>query len=131
MSKEHKLLIVDDQWGIRILLTEIFSGEYTVETAGSGTEALEKLRALNPSLILLDMKMPGLSGPETLRLIREINHSVPVVMMSGLDETEVIDQTRELAPVYYINKPFDLNDIKRMVEELLVEAERSGTVCSV
>ncbi|MTI80628.1 MAG: response regulator [Firmicutes bacterium] len=131
MPKQHKILIVDDQMGIRILLKETFSEEYQVELAENGNQAIKKVKQFQPSIILLDMKMPDLSGVETLHLIRELNITVPVILMSGFDEFDIINKTKGLEQVHYINKPFDLEEIKMMVKELLLKAKDSNHICSL
>ena len=79
-----KILVVDDQFGVRRLLVEAFQDDgHEVKTAENGEEALGVLRSFEPDVILLDMKMPGMNGIETLRQIRVLNCQVPVIMMTG------------------------------------------------
>ncbi|MBO8137808.1 MAG: response regulator [Desulfotomaculum sp.] len=120
-----KILVVDDQLGIRMLLKEFFAGKYQVEMAASGFEALEYVKKTSFSLIILDMKMPDLNGTETLKKIRKIYAQVPVIMMSGLEEQDVYSRIRGMGNVQCICKPFDLEDLEKMVNEMLGEAKNS------
>ena len=76
-----KILVVDDQFGVRRLLCETFREDHhEVEMASNGAEALQLLMAFQPDLILMDMKMPGMNGIETLRQIRALNRRVAVIL---------------------------------------------------
>ncbi len=116
------VLIADDQAGIRHVLSEVFSGEgYLVETASNGIEALKKVAANTPLLILLDMKMPFLNGLETLAELRKIAGDVPVVMMTAYSEMGILAEVQELGVRHYINKPFDLDEVRYLIKGLIEE----------
>jgi two-component system response regulator (stage 0 sporulation protein F) len=124
MALIHDLLIVDDQAGVRRFLYEAFSEEgYNVEMASNGIEAVKKVSAKTPSLILLDVKMPGMSGLETLEELREIAPDIPVVMMSAYGELDIIAEAKKKGVKCYINKPFDLDDVRNLVRGLLAKKE--------
>lgn len=121
-AEDYNLLIVDDQAGVRRLLFEAFSDEgYNVDMAANGSEAVQKVSANVPSLILLDIKMPGMNGLETLQELRKICPDVLVVMMTAYGELEVMAETKKLGVQHYINKPFDLNEVRYLVKALLSE----------
>ncbi|MDF9407859.1 MAG: Sporulation initiation phosphotransferase F [Pelotomaculum sp. PtaB.Bin013] len=119
------LLIVDDNVGVCRLLFELFSDEgYIVETALSGAEALRIVCGRTPSLILLDVKMPGMSGLETLDKIKEIVPDIPVVMMTAYTELDTIMAAQKDGLIqHYLGKPFDLDDIRRLVKKILLDRE--------
>lgn len=72
-----KILVVDDQFGVRCMLFETFRQEqHEVELAENGAEALRLFIDFEPNLILMDMKMPGMNGIETLRKIRALDHGI-------------------------------------------------------
>jgi len=76
-----KILVVDDQFGLRRLLFEIFQeDQHEVQMAETGVEALRLFISFQPDLILMDMKMPGMNGIETLRQIRALNRRVAVIL---------------------------------------------------
>lgn len=96
MWEVGKILVVDDQFGIRRLLFEIFrEDQHDVEMAANGEEALQLLISFKPELILLDMKMPGMNGMETLEKIRAIDRRVAVIMLTAYGET--IEKSKGLA----------------------------------
>jgi two-component system response regulator (stage 0 sporulation protein F) len=113
-------MIVDDQHGIRLLLSEVFRREgYETLTAGSGKEAFALLETNEPDLILLDMKIPGMDGLEILRRIRTMNKTLKVIMMTAYGELEMIQETKELGALCYFSKPFDIDEIRQKVNSIL------------
>ncbi|OLN25959.1 response regulator [Desulfosporosinus metallidurans] len=115
-----KILVVDDQFGVRLLLVEIFQDDnHEVKMAVNGFEALQLLSSFEPALILLDMKMPGMNGIETLEKIRDLDRRVTVIMMTGNDDPHNIEQEKNLGILCYITKPFDLFKLKEQVREIL------------
>lgn len=123
-EKKSGLLIVDDQNGVRRLLYEAFSDEgYRVRMAGGGMEALKMVSQEMPDLMLLDIKMPVMSGLETLEELRKTSKDLPVLMMTAYGDLEVVEQAKKLGVRHYIIKPFDLNEVKMLVKGLLLEME--------
>jgi len=123
-AKAYSLLIVDDQAGVRRFLAEVFGEEgYHVETACSGAEAVNKAIASRPSLVLLDIKMPGMNGLDTLEELGKIVPGVPVVMMTAYGELDIVTEAKRRGVKHYINKPFDLNEVRCLVKELLITRE--------
>jgi len=115
------LLIVDDQMAIRMLLTETFRDEYHVEEAESGYQALKKLQTQQIHLILVDMKMPGLNGIETLQQIRAKGCQVPAILMTAFDAQDVMSEMETLGTVAHISKPFDINKMRELVAQQLMK----------
>jgi len=125
-ERVYDLLIVDDQVGVRRLLYEAFRDEgYRVEMASSGMEAIKKVSISVPSLVLLDIKMPGLNGLETLEELRKITPDIPVVMMTAYGELDIIAEAKRKGVQHYINKPFDLDEVRYLIKGLLVEEKAS------
>jgi two-component system response regulator (stage 0 sporulation protein F) len=118
----YGLLVVDDQAGVRRLLYEAFSEEgYRVELASSGPEAIQKVIAKAPAIILLDNKMPAMSGLETAREINRLRPEVPIILMTAYGEMDVAEPGRKLGILHYIDKPFDLNEVRQLVKALLIK----------
>lgn len=108
-----KVLIVDDQNGIRILLMEVFSSEgYTTYQAANGKTALEIVEKHTPDLVLLDMKIPGMDGLEILKHIKEMNPSIKVIMMTAYGELDMIKEATELGALMHFTKPFDIDEMR-------------------
>ncbi|MDR3541146.1 MAG: response regulator [Desulfosporosinus sp.] len=114
-----KILVVDDQLGVRRLLFETFrEDQHEVEMAANGVEALQLLETFEPDLILMDMKMPGMNGLETLGQIRALGRQVGVIMMTAYGDTQNMEQAKDLGILHYIAKPFDLFDLRARVREI-------------
>ena len=109
-----KLLIVDDQFGIRILLNEIFQKEgYKTFQAANGKQALEIVQKHSPDLVLLDMKIPGMDGIEILKRMKEIDPEIRVIIMTAYGELDMIQEAEKLGALTHFAKPFDIDDIPR------------------
>ncbi|MFB7138305.1 MULTISPECIES: response regulator [Bacillaceae] len=113
-----KLLIVDDQYGIRLLLHEIFKKEgYEVFQAANGFQAIDIVVKDCPDLVILDMKIPGMDGVEILKRIKEINKDIKVILMTAYGELDIIEEAKKLGALQYFPKPFDIDEIKKVVRE--------------
>ncbi|MBB5324024.1 two-component system response regulator (stage 0 sporulation protein F) [Anoxybacillus tepidamans] len=117
---ENKLLIVDDQYGIRILLNEVFQREgYTTFQAANGLQALEIVQKHQPNLVLLDMKIPGMDGIEILKRIKEMSQQVKVIIMTAYGELDMIQETKELGAIMHFAKPFDIDELREAVKKYI------------
>lgn len=110
---KKKVLIVDDQNGIRILLMEVFNSEgYTTFQAANGKAALDIVSTESPDLVLLDMKIPGMDGLEILKHIKEINPAIKVIMMTAYGELDMIKEATKLGALMHFTKPFDIDEMR-------------------
>lgn len=117
----NKILIVDDQFGIRVLLQEVLVQEgYQVFQAPNGPTALEIVKNDAPDLILLDMKIPGMDGLEILRNIRKMEVDTKVIMMTAYGELDLIQEAMELGALAHFTKPFDIDELRQKVNEQFV-----------
>jgi diguanylate cyclase (GGDEF)-like protein/PAS domain S-box-containing protein len=124
------LLVVDDEDTNRNLLARLFESKgFRVETASSGADALEHVRAGSTDLVLLDMNMPGMSGFDVLKAIRATHTpgALPVVMVTGFGETRDHVQALELGANDYVAKPIDFPVVLARVKTQLArqQAERA------
>ncbi|MQL53097.1 response regulator [Desulfofundulus thermobenzoicus] len=123
----HNLLVVDDQAGVRRLLFEALVDEgMHVELAASGPEALQKIKKNAVDLVLLDMRMPGMSGLDVLRELRKLNPDLPVIMMTAYGELDLVAEAKRQGVRHYLNKPFDLQEVRYLVKALLPEKQSAG-----
>ncbi|KPL11252.1 hypothetical protein AMJ85_04015 [candidate division BRC1 bacterium SM23_51] len=117
-----KILVVDDEKNIRILFRdELEEAGYEVDLAESGREALEKIEAAPPDVLVLDIRMADMTGIELLEALREEHKQLPVIMCTAVrglkDDFSIWD-----AEVFaYLTKPVDLDDLKEKVRQALGE----------
>lgn len=118
-----KILIVDDEEDTRKTLNDYLSYRITCEImeAPNGYEAIEVLQKNDIDLILLDIKMPGISGTEVIRKAKEISKEISIIVITKLDSSEISKQVTE-AGAEYIPKPFSLRIIQSRVEDKLKAA---------
>jgi DNA-binding response OmpR family regulator len=118
-----RILVVDDEESVVQVLSEYFSGQgYTVATAGNGEEAVRTLAEFQPSVVLLDVRMPGIDGVEALRRIRVAAPSVSVIMVTANEDVELARETLKLGAFDYVAKPFDFNYLDQAVTLGLVQS---------
>ncbi|MFP4457638.1 MAG: response regulator [Clostridia bacterium] len=128
----HKLLIVDDETNIRMTLKQCFSAEkYDIDMAVNGQEALKKITDNDYDVVLLDIRMPGLTGLEVLEKVRENNIDVDVVMMTAYGSVEKAVEAMKLGAIDFIGKPFTPTQIREIVDDVLardklIEEELDG-----
>lgn len=115
---KERILIVDDQLGIRLLLKEILQKEgYSTFQAANGYQAIEITKKENPDLVLLDMRLPEMNGIEILQELKKISPDIRVIIMTAYGEQELIDTAKNIGILDYITKPFEIEEIRRIVEE--------------
>ncbi len=117
---EKVILIIDDQDDLRFILKfDLLKRGYKAIEAKNGEKGIEIAKADKPDIILLDRKMPGLSGLETCKRLKadESTKNIPVLMLSGLSEKEEINDAIKEGAAGCIIKPFKFDDlIKRIIE---------------
>ena len=112
MAKNGTLLWIDDE--IELLRAHILflkGKDYDVDTATNGRDALDRLREQSYDLILLDENMPGLTGLETLTLIKELRPAIPVVMVTKSEEEDIMNQAIGAKIADYLIKPVNPSQI--------------------
>jgi two-component system response regulator (stage 0 sporulation protein F) len=111
----HKILIVDDEENVRLVVKEAFSGAYQVLTAFDGVSAVELIKRERPTVVFLDIKMPGISGVEVLRLVKEAGVSSIIWMLTGEEDLETALKTLQLGAAGYLTKPFEVSKLRDIV----------------
>jgi CheY-like chemotaxis protein len=117
------LVADDDPVIVRLLQVNFKLDGYDVETAAHGEEALTKAVELKPSLILLDVMMPGLDGWEVARRLKEDGQTrgIPVFFLSARAQEEDRRRGLELGVAEYVTKPFDPGELVELVQRCLAE----------
>ncbi len=112
------ILIIDDELDIADSLATVLEAEgYSAEIASSGVIAFETLEKRIPDLIILDVMMPKLKGPDVVRIIREEkNISVPIILISASHEPKPVNEKQWSI---FMRKPFDLDEMLEVIEKLL------------
>ena len=124
---KKKVLIVDDQNGIRVLLTEVFNNEgYETYQASNGKVALEIVRKFSPDLLLLDMKIPGMDGLDILKHVKNIDSSIKVIMMTAYGELDMIKEATDLGALMHFTKPFDIDELRVAVNSQLQSTHQAA-----
>jgi DNA-binding NtrC family response regulator len=124
MSGESKrILVVDDDVDIvNIIVRMLHGGDYQVEVAYGGEEALAKVRSQRPDLVLLDIMMPQLNGMEVLKAIRELDPTIRTIMITAYGDIDSYLDAMEWGALEYINKPFDGDELLRMIGKVSATA---------
>ena len=114
-----KVLVVDDEDFICELLDEFLSLKgYDVFTAKNGDEALLDFVDNKPDLVLLDIRMPGISGVNVLRKIKNIDKDVCVIMLSAFGDADTVQDALELGAAYYLQKPVKFEQLSNILDSL-------------
>ena len=123
-STSTKLLLVDDEEDFRRATNKALSkrGFHIVEAA-TGEEALEIISKERPEVVLLDLKMPGLSGIETLQKIRKIEKSLPVVILTGHGSFHDALAGINLEIVDFLQKPVDIELLEARIRKFLIQKQ--------
>ena len=116
----QRLLLIDDEADVQYSFGRIFSSpEIELVTASSGEEGLKLAPKLKPDLIIMDIRMGGMNGLETLRRLRQFDAKVPVIMMTAYGTTQTAIEAMKLGAYDYLLKPFDIPKLKQLVGEAL------------
>lgn len=111
------ILVVDDDRSILATVCDILELEgYPVIAVSDGSEALRRVAEVRPSLVLLDMRMPGLNGWEVARRLRADGVAVPILVMTAAQDAQL--WAEQIGADGYLAKPFDLDELLRAVERL-------------
>ena len=121
MKREEQLiLVVDDEEGLRDGLMKLLQDEgYGVVCAEDGEHALNVLRETRVDLILTDMRMPGMSGIDLLKKVRERHGNIHVIILTGYGEIESYIEAMNFGAMEYVSKPFKVNELRFIVNRIL------------
>lgn len=115
----YKILIVDDDRLLQNSLNNILSENYDVVIAGSGETALQTLKKQEVDLILLDIRLPGIDGVETLRQIMGAEDNTGVIMMTAYEDIKTVITSMKIGASDYLVKPLDIEELEITIEKAL------------
>jgi len=118
MDARKKILICDDEVGVRESLNLILEDDYSLSFASSGIEAIEKIKKEKYDVILLDIKMSSIDGLETLEKIRKISPPTKVIIVTGYQSVETASRAVKLGAVDYITKPLESKEVKEKIGKI-------------
>ncbi|MDD4875672.1 MAG: response regulator [Dehalococcoidales bacterium] len=118
--EKYNILVVDDLRSMRLTLGGILEDNgYNVITAENGYQAIEAVKETHFEAIFMDIKMPGISGVQAFREIKKIDPKAAVIMMTAYSVEDLIKEAIEEGAYALICKPFDIDKIIKLIEELL------------
>jgi DNA-binding NtrC family response regulator len=122
VAKKSSVLVVDDEEALRTVLSgELANEGYDVKAAADGDEAISEVEKSPFDLVLLDIKMPRMSGFEVLKYIK-VNHAkTKVVMLTGFADLKNAIESKKLGADDFVSKPYDLVDLLTTIERVLSE----------
>ncbi len=130
-GKMSKLLLIDDEEDVRYSFQRIFnSPDIELATAASGEEGLKVIPKFKPDLVLMDVRMGGMNGLETLRRIRAADPRLLVILMTAYGTTQTAIEAMKLGAYDYLLKPFDVPKLKEIVANALKAAHDMKQVVS-
>jgi DNA-binding NtrC family response regulator len=117
MSISPRILIVDDEERFRQTMAKLLSvRSLQAETARGGIEALEKLSAGNFDIVILDVKMPGMSGIQALEQIKKSNPFIEVIILTGYASLDTAREITRLGAYDYLLKPYNLEELIEKID---------------
>jgi two-component system response regulator HydG len=120
MNDKKSLLIVDDDIAHRTMLRILLDWQYEIFEAGDGSTAIEEAGKRHFDLILMDIRMPEVSGLEALDQIRSRRADVSIVMMTAYFSDEIADQAKDRGAFDCLGKPFDFEELKQTIESAIL-----------
>jgi len=125
MAKKYNLLIVDDEEYLRTILeTELSeSGEFAVDTAADGSQAINSIQRKVYDVILLDIRMPRVSGMEVLQFVHEYSPTTQVIILTNYADIKVAIQTIKMGAYDFLAKPYDIDELFNTIHRAIERKE--------
>ena len=124
-GRRATILVIDDENMIIELFRETLKGrDYSLLSARNGIDGLRLLSELDIDMVFLDLKVPGMNGAEIFRRIKNKKPNLPVIIMTGYPDSDLMAQALAQGPFAIMNKPFTDNDITTAVSSFLKAGDR-------
>jgi DNA-binding NtrC family response regulator len=120
---KKRILLVDDETGIRTALKVVLEPTYDVLCAADAQEGLDLFRRESPNLVFLDVILPGTNGLTVLETMRAEDQGIPVIMLTGTKTVKTAVDAMKLGAADYVTKPFDIEELRLIVAKTLSSAE--------
>jgi len=120
MKDKKSLLIVDDDIAHRTMMRILLGWQYEIFEADDGSTAIEEAGQRHFDLILMDIRMPEVSGLEALDQIRSLRPDIPIVMMTAFFSDGIVDQAKDRGAFDCLGKPFDFDELKQTIERAIL-----------
>ena len=120
MQPKKSILIVDDDIAHRTMLRVLLDWNYEIFEADDGSTAIDKLADNSFDLVIMDIRMPRVSGLEALDAIKTLKPAIPVVMMTAYWSDQITDEVRKKGAFDYLPKPFDYDQLKHTIERAII-----------
>jgi len=123
-----KILVIDDDPKVSWILSEGLSSKFEFLTARDGIEGIQMVSTEKPEIVLLDIKMPGMTGLEVLEKLNKIDDRPEVIMVSGHGETNYVVESIKLGAAEFVNKPFDVQEVEIHINGVLEKKQLRSQV---
>lgn len=122
-----RILIIDDEPQlVESLAVRLKASGYAVFTAPDGVSGINKFKEQSPDLVILDIMMPGLSGLDTLKELKELNSGIPVIMLTAYGTPESAIEALHLGAYDHLSKPFNTATLLEMIKKALLGGRRGA-----
>jgi DNA-binding NtrC family response regulator len=118
-QQKTKILVIDDDPKVSWILSEGLSNQFEFVSARDGVEGLQMVSTEKPDLILLDIKMPGMTGLEVLEKLNKLENRPEIIMISGHADTQFVVESMRLGAAEFIDKPFDVKKVELHINTVL------------
>lgn len=122
-----KILIVDDEeMSIKLIEIQLLKDNHEVLSTTDGREAIEIIKAEKPDLVISDIMMPFMSGLELLEIIKAENKKIPVILISALDDVEVVQTAIGMGADDFIIKPVKIDELTLRIHRVMANVTASS-----
>ena len=119
-SSKPRILLVDDEEGVRLSLQALLERDYRIASAAGGEAALEELPRFRPDVVLLDVRLlPSMGGLDALKAIKAFDETIEVVMITAFASLDTLNEALRRGACGYLIKPFPRRDLELMVHDAL------------